>query len=146
MFKFVFEVRGFCIESKILLPSSLRVPESARSQSTDMPTKKLNWYYDFIECTLHTILNGYYMDFSVNIYFCIFPCYCIVILETFFPLSFSFSSALFTLSAPFSLEFELFCSCGTFYRSAELMFIRDELRKQPKMYTMKLIYSFHSHN
>lgn len=55
-----------------------------------MPTKKLNWYYDFIECTLHTILNGYYMDFSVNIYFCIFPCHCIVILETFFSSLFLF--------------------------------------------------------
>lgn len=54
-----------------------------------VPTKKLNWYYDFIECT-HTILNGYYMDFIAPwIYLCgvyVVHTYmwCIVILETYY--------------------------------------------------------------
>lgn len=53
-----------------------------RSQWTDMPTKKLNWYYDFfIECAhnIKWVLYGFHF-ISVNIF--IFVC-CIVILETY---------------------------------------------------------------
>lgn len=50
----MFEVRGFCIESKILLPSSLRVPESAFTinRYADKEIKLVLWFY-----RMHTAHN-----------------------------------------------------------------------------------------
>lgn len=106
----VFEVRGFCIESKILLTSSLRVPESAFTinRYADKEIKLVLWFYRMH--TAHNIkwvLYGFLCEY-LFLYISM-PLYCYS-WDVFSSLSFSFSSALHS-----------FCSVFTWVRTLLLL-------------------------
>lgn len=119
LFLFRFEVRGFLfifffVEcSKILLHFELKSWVPAIHNQPICADKEVKLVLRFYR--MHTISNGYYMDFFLWIFIFVrfhAPLYCYswdVFLDS--------VSVFFLLLVPLR-RIQLFCSCGTFYRSA----------------------------